>query len=326
VGINWAQITPKQLHELEPEKICINPILNRLRKSFLQSEDCAFFTTSDNWPLFYRKWITAESTPVDKVVVCLHGLHSHGEKFILLADKMGTLSCVVYALDLRGHGLSWNNIEDAGDIKTYSQWIRDVIEFLQFLQEQHPGAPVYIIAESMGAALAIHVAVKWPINLRSLILLSPAFKAWRTINFSMILETVVFGLIGPAKRHTIPVGANSNIGTHNKMYQEYQAHDPLRLMRITPRYNYQVLKMIYQLRLYKSEERKSRRTFYPTIVFYGGADKLVDFRGDQEFIRQIRTKEKALHFIPDATHELLTDKNAINYGIYEKIINWISRT
>src|SRR5271157_271475 len=318
-------MTPKQLFALQSENLGrINPILNRLRKNPSRSNECAFFTTHDNWPIFYRTWRSKELGDVEKIVLCIHGFHSHGEKFVLLADEISSHPWDVYAMDLRGHGLSWDNIEDVGDIKDYISWIKDVKEFLHFLDEQYPGIPVCMVAESMGAALAIHVAVEKPKNLRSLILLSPAFKAWKSVEFSLIMETMAFGLLGPRTRPTIPVQSKSYSGTSNPIYHQYELNDPLRLALATPRYHYQVLKMIFQLRSYFFKEFKPN-SFYPTNIFYGGADHLVDFQGDQEFIKRIHTRNKDLHYIPDAAHELLTDRNAIDYGIYDKIITWIAR-
>jgi alpha-beta hydrolase superfamily lysophospholipase len=261
---------------------------------------------------------------VEKIVLCIHGFHSHGEKFVLLADELSGHPWDVYAIDLRGHGLSWEKIEDVGDIQNYALWIMDVKEFLHFLNEQYPGIPVCIVAESMGAALAIHLAVLKPKNLRSLVLLSPAFKAWQTVEFSLLMETMAFGLLGPRTKPTIPVQSKSYAGTNNPIYHQYELNDPLRLALATPRYHYQVLKMIFQLRSYTFEEFKPK-TFYPTIIFYGGADHLVDFQGDLEFIKRIHTRNKDLHYIPEAAHELLTDRNALDYGIFDKITRWIER-
>ena len=61
----------------------------------------------------------------------------------------------------------------------------------------------------------------------------------------------------------------------------------------------------------------------PTLVFFGENDHIIDFGGIKDFIHQIESKEKLLAYIPKAYHELLTDKEANNYGLYEKIILWI---
>jgi alpha-beta hydrolase superfamily lysophospholipase len=55
--------------------------------------------------------------PPKKIIICIHGLHSHGEKFVLLADKYIKHNWITIAPDLRGHGLSWTSHNERGDIK-----------------------------------------------------------------------------------------------------------------------------------------------------------------------------------------------------------------
>ncbi len=324
--MDWSIASPPSLNQAELDKISrIHPELQKLRKNPRAGQgSCGFFTTQDQWPIYFRKWIPSGITKIEKLVLCIHGFHAHGEKWVLLADQFFDKPWATYAIDLRGHGLSWKKRSDVGDIEDYNLWIKDILEFLHFLGQQHSNAPVFIVAESMGAAASIHVATYRSPHLKSLILISPAFKTWRSVEFSMALETLTFGLLGPPTVHTIPVGSKSRFDTSNEIYKEYERTDPLRLAKATPRYNFQTLKMIHQMHACHLEEFKPQE-FYPTCIFYGGADQLVDFEGDQEFIRCIHTKDKALHFIPDAAHELLSDKHAIDYGIYEKIIRWIDR-
>ncbi len=324
--MDWSTTSPLSLKQEELDRFCrIHPELEKLRKDPRAGPGtCGFFTTQDEWPIFYRKWVPPEIKQVQKVVLCIHGFHAHGEKFVLLADQLFNKPCATYAIDLRGHGLSWKKLSDVGDIEDYNLWIKDVLEFLHFLGQQHANAPVIIVAESMGAAISIHVAKYKSPHLKGLILLSPAFKTWRSVEFSLILETLTFGLLGPSNVQDIPVRSKSHFDTLNEIYKQYEMADPLRLAKATPRYNFQTLKMIHQLHACDLDEFKPH-SFYPTLLFYGGADQLVDFEGDQTFIGCIHTKDKALHFIPNAAHELLSDARAIEYGIFEKIIRWIDR-
>jgi alpha-beta hydrolase superfamily lysophospholipase len=103
-------------------------------------------------------------------------LHSHGEKFILLADKFIKFNWETYAIDLRGHGLSWTTAEQRGDVENYQNWIDDVVEFIAYLHETYPFPPIYLVAESMGAGVAVHVANSHPPGLQGLVLISPALK------------------------------------------------------------------------------------------------------------------------------------------------------
>ncbi|MHA1522512.1 MAG: alpha/beta hydrolase, partial [Promethearchaeota archaeon] len=136
----------------------INPFLEQMRARARTRTEISEYITSDGCPLFYRYWISTlqkSEKPPEKIIICIHGLHSHGEKFVLLADYLAKKPWRVFAIDLRGHGLSYNETHKRGDIEDFSLWIQDGLEFIAYLQKKYPKTPVYLVAESMGAALAV---------------------------------------------------------------------------------------------------------------------------------------------------------------------------
>jgi len=298
----------------------INPFLAKIRKD---KHDCAcdgkYFITSTNFNLFYREWHPKKITESSKVIICIHGMHSHGEKFVLLADKFEDLNWITISVDLRGHGLSWDKIEEIGDIDNFSLWVSDLEEFFKYISDKYEKLPIHIISESMGSVISVLIANKHPSQLKSLILLSPALKPWPPTQISMIRKAFTFGLIGGAEKQIIPNMGKGRFSTKSEEYIQYQLNDPLRLEKVTPRYYFQIIKMIHQLKPLKFNN------FYPTLIFYGGSDHIIDFNGLKEYIYRLNIHDKSLHYIPKASHELLTDEQAIKYDLYEKIISWIQK-
>jgi len=309
---------PEKIELLQRAKI-IHPLLEKLRGTHRSCENVAgFFKTSDGFPLFYRSWCRDSLNNPENIIICLHGLHSHGEKFVLLADKLiEQENWLVFALDLRGHGLSWKTVEDKGDIPDYEIWIRDVAEFIAMLQGKYGLTPLHIVAESMGAALAIHLVKNLETDVDDLVLLSPAVKDWKYSEFSMITEAFTFALLSSPERGLIPNFGRSRLTSNCAEFMEYQLVDPLRMAKSSPRYYYQVVKMIHQLKLW------DYTSFVPTVAFYGEKDHLVRFDGVVKFISLIKNEDKALYYIPRAFHDLLTDHAAWKYNLFDKIIHWI---
>ncbi|WP_371802503.1 alpha/beta fold hydrolase [Candidatus Lokiarchaeum ossiferum] len=275
------------------------------------------FQTSDDFSLYYRTWKKNSTIPPNRLVLCLHGLHSHGEKFVLLADHLAEYNWEIISLDLRGHGLSWDKPDQRGDIKEYELWIKDLEEFIAFLKRKYEGLALHIVAESMGGAIAITYTAKNPKNIQSLILLAPAVKPWPVTEFAMIQAALTRAILKGVEKQTIHNASKGRFSTKSKVYIEYQQSDPFRLVDVSPRYYYQAVKMVHNLKNLNFEN------FCPTFVFFGEHDHIIDFQGIKEFTSLIQTKNKLLAYIPKAYHELLTDKEALGYGIYEKIILWI---
>ncbi|UYP47005.1 2-succinyl-6-hydroxy-2,4-cyclohexadiene-1-carboxylate synthase [Candidatus Lokiarchaeum ossiferum] len=275
------------------------------------------FQTSDGFSLYYRIWKKYSALPPNRLVLCLHGLHSHGEKFVLLADHLAEFNWEIISLDLRGHGLSWEKLDQRGDIKEFELWIRDLEEFIAFLKRKYVGLALHIVAESMGGAIAITYTAKNPKNIQSLVLLAPAVKPWPVTEFAMIQAALTRAILKGVEKQSIHNASKGRFSTKAKAYIEYQQNDPFRLVDVSPRYYYQAVKMVHNLKNLNFDN------FCPTFVFFGENDHIIDFQGIKEFISLIQTKNKLLAYIPKAYHELLTDKEALSYGIYDKIILWI---
>ena len=104
--------------------------------------------------------------PGAPVVVCLHGITSHGRHFAKLAETLSDRFHVV-ALDLRGHGDSiyeppWH----------LEQHVEDVLDTLQELRLVDQ--PVRWLGHSFGGRIAFEVAAVAPTAVERLVLLDPA--------------------------------------------------------------------------------------------------------------------------------------------------------
>ena len=298
----------------------INPYLEQMRSNAATRTETGQFIASDGCPLFYRYWVSdvlRSEAPPEKIIICLHGLHSHGEKYILLADYLAKSPWRVYALDLRGHGLSFNETHKRGDIEDFKLWISDGLEFIDYLCKKFPKIPVYLVAESMGAALAVLLAHHEIQKIKALVLLSPALKPFPLAELRMIQKAFTYGSFGRFENLSIKDKAQGRFSTNSKDYIEYQLHDRLRLERISPRYYYQVVKMIHQLK------PLDYTLFSPSCLFYGGRDHIVDLHGMNEYIKRLDFTDKCLYYVPGGVHELITDEWGKKYRIFRKIRQWI---
>ncbi len=298
----------------------LNPFLEEMRARPRTKTEIGEFVASDGCPLFYRYWIPKTSKseePPEKIVICIHGLHSHGEKFVLLADYLAKKPWRVFAMDLRGHGLSYNETHKRGDIEDFSLWIQDGLEFIAYLQKKFPKTPVYLVAESMGAALAVLFAHRTLQKIQALVLLSPALKPFPLAEIRMIQKAFAYGLFRGADNLNIRDRAQGRFSTNSEAFIRYQMNDKLRLERVTPRYYYQVVKMIHQLKPLEYS------LFSPSCIFFGDKDHVIDLQGMKEYIKRLDLTDKCLYYVPGGFHELLTDENGQKYRIYRKIRQWI---
>ena len=110
------------------------------------------------------------------VVVALHGLTSsrRRERLMGLDVTEGLDGVRRVAYDARGHGLS----PGVADPAVY-RWPALAEDLLTLLEDLAPTEPVHAVGSSMGAATALHAAVREPSRFASLTLMLPP-TAWVT--------------------------------------------------------------------------------------------------------------------------------------------------
>lgn len=106
------------------------------------------FHTADGQVLPVQSW-RPEKGPAKAVIIALHGFNDYANFFARPGAYLARHSIQSYAYDQRGfggapgHGL-WPGIKAySADLKAFSSLIR----------RRHPGTPLYLLGESMGAAV-----------------------------------------------------------------------------------------------------------------------------------------------------------------------------
>lgn len=104
-------------------------------------------------------------SPTDTVIL-LHGFSANKENWLRFAQHLpGNIQ--VYALDLLGHGAHSIDL-----LKDYN--IENQVEYLHQFIKHSINQPVHIVGNSMGGAMASLYAAKYPDDIKTLMLISPA--------------------------------------------------------------------------------------------------------------------------------------------------------
>lgn len=135
---------------------------------------CGSFFASDGAQIPYRLW-TARN-PVGAVLL-LHGAFDYAAAFDEIGPKLARSGFTALAIDQRGFGATRSRGTWSGTLRM----TEDALEAGRFLLERGGSQrPLFILGESMGGAVAVHVAAteKLP-QLRGLVLVAPGALASR---------------------------------------------------------------------------------------------------------------------------------------------------
>jgi acylglycerol lipase len=118
--------------------------------------------------IFWQAWLP-DSEPRAAVVIA-HGAGEHSDRYVHVASRLVSESYAVYAVEHRGHGRSGGR---RALIDRLDNAVADLSTLIEIVRARHSGAPVFLLAHSMGGTIAISYALKHQERLAGLILSGP---------------------------------------------------------------------------------------------------------------------------------------------------------
>jgi pimeloyl-ACP methyl ester carboxylesterase len=229
-------------------------------------------------------------------LVFLHPAGSNGHSWHNQYDYLGKSHSPI-AIDLPGHGRS-SGIEGLGAIKDYADFTAAFLDALKI-------DSAVIAGRSMGGAIAMDLALRYPNRVQALILMATAAK---------------FNI--PKERadgwHAVTMGRAPQPFTRDgyspKTAQEIIQEGWMEQIRTDPRVRWTDIVACSQVDLRDQISRIDK----PTLIL-AGADDQATPPADLEFIKS-RIKGSRLEIIADAAHNLTTEKPGEVNAAVEKFL------
>jgi len=296
------------------EKLKYNKYLQKLRINPQANGTGQYFTTKSHDRLFFYHWSCGKN--VQKVVLCIHGMASHGIFFVQVADQLISSNISTYALDLKHHGRSSGK---RGDIEDFKELIHQVDEFIKFIKSKQKNIPIFLMGMSLGCTIAINYSVMFPNQLSGLILIAPPVKTHFHITLRDFLESPYYLLahIFFRGKPVIDLKKRHSLCSRNPWRIKYDQTDKLHLKKITLRYLLQGVE--WDIKAHDSANKIS----CPVLILQGTKDHTVSFEGVREFFNKISYKDKTLIELKGAYHCLLSDPAMSGQRGWETLRNWI---
>lgn len=203
------------------------------------------------------------STPVQAVVVAVHGLNDHRGAFTDLAQQLMPAGVALYSYDQRGFG----DTPGRGGWAGAETLAEDLRQLTRELARRHPGRPLYVLGESMGAAVAILAAggvEPWPVA--GLILSGPALLDERVLAPYQRDVLDLLAALFPDLAVSPPADVTV---TDDPLVAERLQEDPW----ILPYTRLEVLAGV--VHLMESAQRVAPRVRLPVLILYGARDPVI---------------------------------------------------
>ncbi|ESQ14884.1 MAG: hypothetical protein N838_10340 [Thiohalocapsa sp. PB-PSB1] len=121
-------------------------------------------------PLYRWTASTIDNDVQQFVILGLHGFNDYSNAFAPLAQSLAEAGITTYAVDQRGFGAT----ALAGRWHGSEQLTADLVELTSLLRQRYKEARLYLIGESMGAAVAIDALGRSELPVDGAVLIAPA--------------------------------------------------------------------------------------------------------------------------------------------------------
>lgn len=253
--------------------------------------------TSDGKTLFVRRW-NPDSEP-DVSILIFHGITGYSGPYgPMIAEQLSGAGFGVFAMDLRGHGLSDGT---RGDYPSGARLVDDLSETVALSKSK--SHKLVVLGHSLGALSAVIAVKNRPQDIDGLIILSAARRIRTGVYPKPSASAVVKTLLGVTLLRGTPLMEYHRTGQLGLDDPLFDFHYSARFY--TALYGVGALRVINMLRdgVIDSPNLKfSGKLPIPLLVGVGEQDELFSAEAAKEFCDGVDCDDKEFFVIPGARH------------------------
>lgn len=265
-----------------------------------------YITATDGLRLHYKMW---EANKTENVLCIVHGHGEHAGRYSHVAAYLNEKNISVFALDLRGHGLSKGK---RGHTPSYDLLMKDIEEILKVAREHFLDTPMYLMGHSLGGNLVANFMINdISEELSGFILSAPWFKlAFEPPKFKLKLGQLMCNIWPGFSEHN---GLDaSKLSKDANEVQKYK-DDPLVHGMISAGL-FSSISGACKTALLSAGNIKTKG-----LIYHGSADQIIDAHASEEFAKSNKLFEWNL--IDGGYHEPHNDSE--RQQVFKLLSTWI---
>ncbi|PWT95864.1 MAG: hypothetical protein C5B53_10665 [Candidatus Melainabacteria bacterium] len=245
-------------------------------------------------------------------LVCIHGLGLNSRTFEKFARAIAPRGFYTLSADMRGFG-SYATLKGK-DRADFEGSLEDLSTILKTVRAENTSAPIFILGESMGGAIALQFTAKYPELVDGLICSVPAGTRYK--NKKTSLEVFVRLLRGANKPFNIGKEVVSQATAKDSLQKEWE-NDPFNRLELTPK------ELVdFQLFMNQNKTAATKIKNRPVIFFQGGQDKLVKAKGTVDIFKEVASTDKDLVFLGSSEH-LIFEEGQFDPSVVYGVVGWM---
>ncbi len=256
--------------------------------------------------IYWQSWQPAR--PATASLVVAHGAAEHSGRYAPLAEHLVAHGIAVYALDHRGHGRS----DGSGAlIDRLEPAVADLGRLVDLAAGE--GRRPYLLGHSMGACLALELALADQARLAGLVLSSP-LVALDTPRPLLALSRMLSAVVPRLGVYGVEAAQISHDPEQVRRYDE----DPLNYRgRLPVRTIAEMSKAIARF------PARAPSLELPLLILQGAADRIVPPAGAEALAGRAGSPDKTLKVYPGLYHELFNEAEPDRSMVLDELVGWL---
>jgi alpha-beta hydrolase superfamily lysophospholipase len=280
--------------------------------------------TADGTDLPLRAWLPKDGSgqvkPIKGVIVALHGFNDYSKGLEIPGSGLARRGYAVYAYDQRGFGQTPQRGIWAGE----DRMIADLRLAVALLREAHPGLPVFVLGESMGAAVAMAASVRDPpLLVDGMVLVSPA--TWGRATLSPFYREVLEMSAHSVPWMTVLLTTVSVQASNNRAALRALSRDPLVIKATRVDAAYGLVNLMSRAYDSVPDICDTGRAMPRCLIMYGGREDILAKGAVAMTLRQLPERppdQLRLVLYQNGHHLLLRDLGS--YRVFDDIAAWLA--
>lgn len=245
------------------------------------------------------------------LVVVLHGLKEHSGRYDPVGDRLARNGYAARAFDLLGHG---NSEGRRCYVSRFGRYAEELSLFLERVRREEPGAPVFVLAHSMGGTVAVLLALYQGLDVEGLILSSPVLQPGEdTSPLLMHLSKFVSAVLPWVPAVRVDEAALSR----DPAVAREVRRDPL-----VPSGNAPARTGAEMLRAIEMIDARIEYLSLPLLILHGTADRLADPDGSRYLAETVSSADVTLKLYEGFYHETLNDPERDR--VQNDVLRWLA--
>ncbi|RNL66667.1 alpha/beta hydrolase [Zhongshania marina] len=246
------------------------------------------------------------------VLILVHGLAEHSNRYMGIANYFTEQGYAVYALDHEGHGHSQGL---RGYINSFDDFLTTLDQYLNNIANQHPGKKLFLVGHSMGGVISSAYLLEHQQKLAGCILSGAALATGDVIS---PLQKVVLNTLSKVLPKLPVLQLEANDVCHDPAVVEAYKNDP---HVFTGKIRVRLITEI--LRTADRVLKNAANISLPMLILHGGDDKMASPSGSEKLYAGISSSDKTLKIYPGLYHEIFLEPEKLE--IYATIHTWLEQ-